>query len=395
MAHRKSYQKGSIVMHRGVPTVRYYIFDGIGGKVYKREQLEGVNKNSNKKDLLKAAEPIMARVNEQNNNPRKAKEKVTFKAFVTGLWTSYQNKQGLKDSTMYSYESIINKYLMPEFENKLMNDITPAHITAFFDKLQSRKKKPSTKYTLNIYALLSTMFEVALQFDIIDSKPVRNKLHKPSHEAKEKPTLTLKEIKAILHQIDEKYRLFFVTLFVAGLRIGECCALRWLNIDFFRHELSITNSIWRGRLTTPKTKASERLLRLPEQMLQMFFDHRQESAFQADSDFIFPRPDGRPLDPDVLREWVLYPAMNKAGIERDAYSHGFHVFRHTAGSILYEKTGRMKLVQKTLGHSREQTTSDIYVHVSPEAVAESVEIVAEELLADRDLFEAKEVGLVN
>jgi integrase len=127
----------------------------------------------------------------------------------------------------------------------------------------------------------------------------------------------------------------------------------------------------------------------------MFLDHRQQSAFQAETDYIFPRPDGRPLDPDILRECVLYPAMKKAEIQREAYTHGFHVFRHTAGSILYDKTGRLKLVQETLGHSREQTTSDIYVHITPEAVAESVEIVAEELWFDRDLLQAKVGELAN
>jgi integrase len=395
MARRKSYQTGNISIHRGQPTVRYYVFDGMGGMKYKRERLEGVNKNSNKKDLQKAAEPIMARVNEENNNPRKAKESVTFKAFIEGRWASYQKKAGLKDSTVYSYESIINNYLMPAFQDRLMNEITPSHITAFFDKLQNKQPKVSTKYALNIYGLINTMFEVAYQYDIIDNKPVRNKLHKPSHEAKEKPTLSLDQVKMVLSQINEEKRFFFVVLFVTGLRIGECCGLRWMNLDLERKELSITNSVWRGRLTTPKTKASERLLRIPEKLLQMFFDHRQQSPYKAEGDFIFSRPDGRALDPDHLREVILYPAMNRAKIEREAYSHGFHVFRHTAGSILYEKTGRMKLVQKALGHSREQTTSDIYVHVAPEAVAESVEIVAEELLADRDLFQAKGVELVN
>jgi integrase len=94
-------------------------------------------------------------------------------------------------------------------------------------------------------------------------------------------------------------------------------------------------------------------------------------------------------DPDHLRECVLYPAMDKAKIERSERAYGSHVFRHTAGSIIYEKTGRMKLVQKTLGHSREQTTSDIYVHVEQEIVAESAEIIAEELFAGRDLFQGE------
>jgi hypothetical protein len=45
--------------------------------------------------------------------------------------------------------------------------------------------------------------------------------------------------------------------------------------------------------------------------------------------------DGRPLDPDYLREQVLYPVLQAAGIKRKARENGFHAFRHAAGSILY------------------------------------------------------------
>lgn len=393
MARRKTYQKGSIALHRGQQTLRYYVFDEYGRQQYKRVVLEGVSRTSSKKDLLKAAEPVMARVNEENNNPRQAKKSITFQSFVSGLWATYQTTEGLKESTMYSYASITNKYLLPKFGDRLMNEIKPADITAFFNDI--RAKEVSTKYALNIYALLNTMFEVAYQYDVIDAKPTRNKLHKPKHEAQEKPRLTLDEVKEVLSHIEPSYRLFFVVMAVTGIRIGEACAFRWFNLDVESRSLAISNSVWRGRLTTPKTKASERTLRLPQILVQMLFNHRQEAAHKKDEDFIFCRSDGRAFDPDHLRECVLYPAMDKAKIERLDRAYGFHIFRHTAGSIIYEKTGRMKLVQKTLGHSREQTTSDIYVHVDQETVADSVELVAAELFIDRDLFQVQATELIN
>jgi integrase len=393
MARRKTYQKGSIALHRGQQTLRYYVFDENGSKQYKRVVLEGVSKTSSKKDLLKAAEPLMARVNEENNNPRKAKEAVTFKSFVNGLWATYQTNEGLKESTMYSYASITSNHLLPTFGEKLLREIKPADITAFFNKL--RADEVSTKYALNIYGLLSTLFEVAYQYDVIESKPIRSKLHKPKHEAIEKPTLPLDKIKEVLSYIEPSYRLFFVVLSVTGVRVGEACAFRWLNLDVESRTLAITNSVWRGKLTTPKTKASERALRLPQTIVQMLSDYRQESAYGKDEDFIFCRADGKAFDPDHLRECVLYPAMDKAQIERSDRAYGFHIFRHTAGSIIYEKTGRMKLVQKALGHSREQTTSDIYIHVEQEIVAESVAIIAEELFADRSWFQGETTGLIN
>ena len=89
------------------------------------------------------------------------------------------------------------------------------------------------------------------------------------------------------------------------------------------------------------------------------------------------REDGSPCDPDYLRKWVLYPAMDRAGIKRGSRTHGFHLFRHTAGSIVHEKTGSVKLAQKHLGHARLDTTANTYVHVDDGQSREAAEAVAD------------------
>ena len=67
-------------------------------------------------------------------------------------------------------------------------------------------------------------------------------------------------------------------------------------------------------------------------------------------------------DGDWLRESVLYPALDTAEIERKPRQHGFHLFRHTCGSIVYALTGDIRLAKDALAHSRISATSDIYVH---------------------------------
>ena len=76
---------------------------------------------------------------------------------------------------------------------------------------------------------------------------------------------------------------------------------------------------------------------------------------------------------------VLYPALQRAGIKREPRSYGFHLFRHTAGSIVHELTSDLKLSQELLAHSHISTTADIYVHGRREAKAEK----ATELLASQ------------
>jgi site-specific recombinase XerD len=93
---------------------------------------------------------------------------------------------------------------------------------------------------------------------------------------------------------------------------------------------------------------------------------------------VFANGAGRYYDPDDLRKRVLYPAMDKAGIERKvARAYGFHLFRHSAGSQMQEVTGDLKQTQGFLGHSGIGTTSDVYVHLQPDSEIGSMEKLEE------------------
>jgi len=64
---------------------------------------------------------------------------------------------------------------------------------------------------------------------------------------------------------------------------------------------------------------------------------------------------------------VLYPTLDRLGIPRNSRSAGFHTFRHSAATIVNQKTGNLKLVQKLLGHSNLGTAADVYTHTSADA----------------------------
>ena len=99
---------------------------------------------------------------------------------------------------------------------------------------------------------------------------------------------------------------------------------------------------------------------------------------------MFCKADGGPLNPDVLRRDVLYPALDRLGIPRSSRSAGFHTFRHSAASLINARTGNLKLAQKLLGHSNLSTTADVYTHVA--ADAEATAALALEQAIYGDLF---------
>jgi integrase len=174
--------------------------------------------------------------------------------------------------------------------------------------------------------------------------------------------LSPEETLRVLQEIPNEHRLIFVLDVVIAVRASELLGLRWLDFRPEQQTLAIRSSVWRGKLGTPKTEASVRAVHLPSSVVELLTAHRKSSTFDRDLDFIFARSDGRPYDQDHLRNMVLYPALERAGIKREPRSYGFHLFRHTAGSIVHELTSDLKLSQELLAHSHISTTADIYVH---------------------------------
>ena len=72
--------------------------------------------------------------------------------------------------------------------------------------------------------------------------------------------------------------------------------------------------------------------------------------------------------------------MDAAGINRGVGTHGFHIFRHSAGSIVNDRTRDMRLAQELLRHTQIATTSDTYVHVDAAVAAEATETLAKAIL---------------
>jgi len=377
---RKSFQKGTVELHNGQWTLRFRERDKPSGKwAWKRKVLENCPDETSARA---AADLVMEAVNERNNYPGREVYRLTFARFVVGRWQSYTKSAKHEQATIISNNSLIKKYIMPAMGGKELSAITPSCVADLLDGLEG---KVSTKTILNIYGLLHLMFEIATQYDLITRNPVRPKLHKPQHTPKEKPTLTALTVRQIIMQAPAQYRLFLLVLATTGMRLGEALALRWLNFNEDRSELSVTHSLFRGTLKRPKTEASRRTLHLPQAMARLLIEYKAESQFTAPGDYIFCRGDGKALDSRHLRERVLYPVMDALGVRRNKRQYGFHIFRHTAGSIINARTRDLKLVQGTLGHSRISTISDIYVHLDESILEEGTEVLVSEILGDSGL----------
>jgi len=99
---------------------------------------------------------------------------------------------------------------------------------------------------------------------------------------------------------------------------------------------------------------------------------------------VFCKENGEALNPGVLRRDVLYPALDQLGIQQRWRSAGFHIFRHSAASLINTQASNLKLAQKLLGYSNLSTTADAYTHTS--AAADASAALALEQAIYGDLF---------
>jgi len=373
---RSSFQKGYVFTReteRGTVHVIRYRVRSADGKW--RHKAETVN-SPRRKD----AERILAeRLREVNRGLRLPVE-ITFADYAAGHWETYIS-QNLKPSTQASHRSNVNAHLLPMFGKRRLSEISPVQIMDLLKNKAAAGLKP--KSLLNLYVLLQKMLNLAVALELLNSNPMK-RVPKPKVERIEKPSLTPGQVKAIADNMPQNLRALVVLLYLTGLRIGEALALKWLDVDFDQSKLFVRRSVWRGKEQTPKSRKSIRAKHLLDGLTRVLKSHRELCVGRPQpEDYLFVNAVGRSYDPDDLRRRVLYPAMDKAGIERKvARSYGFHLFRHSAGSQMQEVTGDLKQTQSFLGHASIGITSDVYVHLQPDSEVESMKKLEEKFFSE-------------
>lgn len=260
-----------------------------------------------------------------------------------------------------------------------MSEVVPLEIEQF---LQTKLKAGlSPKTTRNLLGILQGIFSLAVDNDLIAKSPVRNR-HKPTVRRIEKPIWSPVQMREILENTPEKYRVLFQVLALTGARTGEVLGLQWKHVDLEKAQLRIEQSFWRGLLVAPKTRDSVRTLNISVVLVEALRRHRCVSEERISNDFVFCRRDGSPLHPDVLRKDVLYPVLDRLRIARPLGTSGFHAFRHSVGSLINAETGNLKLAQKLLGHSNINMTADVYTHTSQESEREAARAVERAIYGD-------------
>jgi integrase len=374
---RKTYQKGILGFHRGIWTLRWREYNfAIRSWSERRQKLEGCTDPKNKKKAREIADEIMKEVNQRNNTQPSFQDVFTFDKFVKKVWRPNLLSEKKALSTIDNYDSVFDKHLSPKLGKLPLREITPGIIGELFIELKS---KFQPRYLNKIYAVAASIFSLAVDFKYIEDTPLRNNRNRAKVIKNEKPVLTREELLAIFEHLRQPYRLFCILLYVTGLRVTECTGLMRENFDPETGELQITHDMYRQQIDPLKSEAGRRTIILHPMLVEAIKAHMAQSKFRRPEDFIFTNSHGRPLHEGFVRDEILYPAMDAAGIKRQKHKFGWHIFRHTAATGAHAKSRDLKVVQGMLGHANYQTT-ELYVHKTPGNVGDITSILFTDLV---------------
>ncbi len=146
----------------------------------------------------------------------------------------------------------------------------------------------------------------------------------------------------------------------AGLRLGELLALRWRDVDFVGHALTVERAISAGVESSTKSGRVRRLP-LPDQAAAALDRMSRREDFTGADERVFCNPLGRTLDPSALRRRYRR-AQAAAGLRPLRW----HDLRHTYGSLLAASGVDLVTIQSVMGHSALATTGR-YLHARPAA----------------------------
>jgi integrase len=178
-----------------------------------------------------------------------------------------------------------------------------------------------------------------------------------SHRDPARPAVTDGEREARRIEDHQDAELIRVAAY-AGLRMGELLALRWRDVDFTGHALTISRAMSAGVESSTKSGRVRRVP-LPDQAAGALDRLSRRTDFTGAGELVFCNALGRPLDGSALRR-----RFKKARDAAKLRPLRFHDLRHTYGSLLAANGVDLVTIQSVMGHSALATTGR-YLHAKP------------------------------
>lgn len=286
-------------------------------------------------------------------------------------------RRNLSPATTRDYKGVIERYLIPEFGNIKLQELTRPKVQQVYNdwKVKSNKSENPLKATTikHINRVFKTALNSAVEDGLIKENPTRRIKIGKDIEPNHLDVYTVEEIRELQKEVKgTDMELPVALLFDCVLRRGELLGLRYSDINFEKKEVTVQYT-WaetegnRPVLKTCKTESSYRKMIVSDYTINLL--KRQKSIYLrnkmkygeefCNSNRVICKENGEPFLPkSFTRKWAR--TLEKHGL-RHIKLHGT---RHSAISLLLSEGVPIHLVQQRAGHQDPKITLSVYSHVA-------------------------------
>ncbi len=317
----------------------------------------------------------------------------TFSDFAIEWLPIYSESKDVKPGTIRVRLHEIGK-LLPYFAKLKLKDITRKMYQDALNDLKDNGYSDSTRD--GIHRTGRMIFRKALELELIKKDPTefayvkKEKKTVEQLEEEEVPKYLEKEELALLlvtakeNGLEHDYLVLFILAYT-GMRVGELVALKWKDIDFKNHTISITKTYYNPNnnaleylLVPPKTRKSKRKIVVDEDVIQALKEHKKVQSKVIEhlgnnyynKDFIFAKMERQFGYPIVIKtiQNRMKRLLKIAELNPELTPHSL---RHTHTSLLAEASVSLEQIMDRLGHTDDQITKNVYLHVTQEMKKEA------------------------
>lgn len=311
-------------------------------------------------------------------------------------WIAQAETDGLEASTVLQYRQHLRYHIAPFIGRTKLAELAPASVASFRNALirESRSRVMAKKAVSSLGAILATaMTNGKVARNVVREQArqtgARQRRLEKRHDARLEVGVdipTKDEIRAMLNQVQGRWRPLVVTAIFTGLRASELRGLTWADVDLDRARLTVRQRADRwGKIGSPKSDAGKREVPLAPMVVHALKEWNLACP-KGEARLVFPNGEGNVESLPNIHRRGLGPLQVASGIttagamraknpeltEKQALSkaklhpkYGLHALRHAAASLFIEQGFSPKRVQALMGHSTIQVTFDTYGHLFP------------------------------
>lgn len=298
-------------------------------------------------------------------------------------WLEVYKKPNVKPITYSVQERNVRLNILPQWGKHRLKEINRNEYQRWINELRSGYSEGTVRRIHSIFS--SAMSDAVHEFQIIRENPIQKiKIPKDVERSSKVAYFTREQLELFLQTVNTpmkgakyqhsiQYYAFFTLLARSGLRIGEALPLTWDDIDLDAQTVTVNKTLVyplnsTPYLSTPKTKNSERTVKLDASTVKLLRQHRvnqkevilrYENYKPTKDNLIFHQHDGRWLRTNVVREYFK-EICKRAGLPVLSP----HALRHSHAVHLLEAGVNLKYVSERLGHASVKVTADTYLHVT-------------------------------